>query len=55
LRLFSLAWATEMFPKYAEFVHDYVWQVAFLIVIAVMWLLWIEMVVRHENKAAVFE
>jgi exosortase/archaeosortase family protein len=53
LRLFSLAWATEMFPKYAEFVHDYVWQVAFLIVIAVMWLLWIEMVVRHENKAAV--
>lgn len=53
LRLFSLAWITELFPKYAEFVHDYVWQVAFLILIAVMWLLWIEMVVKHERKAAV--
>lgn len=53
LRLFSLAWATELFPKYAELVHDYVWQVAFLILIAVMWLLWIEIVVRHENKTAV--
>jgi len=53
LRLFSLAWITELFPKYAELAHDYVWQVAFLILIAVMWLLWIEMVVRHESKAAV--
>jgi exosortase/archaeosortase family protein len=55
LRLFSLAWATEFFPKYAEFVHDYVWQVAFLILIAVMWVFWIEMVVRHENKTAISE
>ncbi len=53
LRLFSLAWLTELFPKYAEFVHDYVWQVAFLILIAVIWLLWIELVVRHESKAAI--
>lgn len=55
LRLFSLAWITDLFPKYAEFVHDYIWQVAFLILIAVMWLIWIEMVVRHERKAAVSE
>lgn len=53
LRLFSLAWATEVFSAYAHFVHDYVWQVAFLILVAVMWLVWIEIVVRHENKAAV--
>lgn len=53
LRLFSLAWATELFTKYAHFAHDYVWQVAFLILIAVMWLLWIEMVVNRESKAAV--
>ena len=53
LRLFSLAWATELFAKYAHLTHDYVWQVAFLILIAVMWLVWIEMVVKRENKAAV--
>lgn len=53
LRLFSLAWATELFAKYAHLAHDYVWQVAFLILIAVMWLVWIEMVVNRESKAAV--
>ncbi|MCK5196310.1 MAG: archaeosortase/exosortase family protein, partial [Desulfobulbaceae bacterium] len=50
LRLFTLAWATELFAKYAHIAHDYVWQVAFLILIAVMWLVWIEMVVKHESK-----
>ena len=53
LRLFTLAWATELFSKYAHFAHDYVWQVAFLILIAVMWLVWIEMVVKRESKTAV--
>ena len=53
LRLFTLAWATELFAKYAHLAHDYVWQVAFLILIAVMWLIWIEMVVKRESKAAV--
>jgi exosortase/archaeosortase family protein len=53
LRLLTLAWATELFAKYAHLAHDYVWQVAFLILIAVMWLVWIEMVVKHESKAAV--
>ena len=55
LRLFTLAWATELFAKYAHLAHDYVWQVAFLILIAVMWLVWIELVVKRddESKAAV--
>ena len=53
LRLFTLAWATELFVKYTHFVHDYVWQVAFLILIAVMWLVWIELVVKRENKIIV--
>lgn len=53
MRLFSLAWATELFAKYAHLAHDYVWQVAFLILIAVMWLVWIEMVVKRENKTIV--
>lgn len=54
LRLFTLAWATELFAKYAHLAHDYVWQVAFLILIAIMWLVWIEVVVKHESKTAVF-
>ena len=53
LRLLTLAWATELFAKYAHLAHDYVWQVAFLILIAVMWLIWIEMVVKNESKATV--
>jgi exosortase/archaeosortase family protein len=53
LRLFTLAWATELFTKYAHLAHDYVWQVAFLILIAMMWLVWIEMVVKRESKTAV--
>ena len=53
LRLLSLAWATELFSEYAHLAHDYVWQVAFLILIAAMWLVWIEMVVNRENQAAV--
>ena len=53
LRLFTLAWATELFPKYANLAHDYVWQVAFLILIVIMWLVWIEMVVNRENKTTV--
>ena len=53
LRLFTLAWATELFAKYAHYTHDYVWQVAFLILIAIMWLIWIEMVVKHESKTAI--
>ena len=53
LRLLTLAWATELFAKYAHLAHDYVWQVAFLILIAVMWLVWIEMVVKRESKTTV--
>lgn len=53
LRLFTLAWATELFAKYAHLAHDYVWQVAFLILIAIMWLVWIEIVVKRESKTTV--
>jgi len=53
VRLFTLAWATELCAKYAHWIHDYVWQVTFLFLIAVMWLVWIDKVVNRENKAAV--
>lgn len=50
LRLFILAWATKWSPKYAPLVHDYVWQVAFLLLLVLMWLVWIELVVKREKK-----
>ena len=53
VRLLTLAWATKLFPRYAHWIHDYVWQVAFLMLITVMWLIWIEMVVKREKKATV--
>lgn len=51
-RLFTLAWAVEWSARYAHWAHDYLWQVAFLMLIAVMWLLWIETVVKREEKTA---
>jgi len=53
VRLLTLAWATKWFPRYAHWIHDYVWQVAFLMLITVMWLIWIEVVVKCEEKTAV--
>jgi archaeosortase B (VPXXXP-CTERM-specific) len=49
LRLFVLAWANHFFPNYAELVHDYVWQIAFLFLLILMWLLWIDLVVKREK------
>ena len=53
LRLLTLAWASELAFNFASLFHDYVWQVAFLILIVLMWLIWIELVVNREKKAAV--
>ena len=51
-RLFTLAWAVEWSTRYAYWAHDYIWQVVFLMLIALMWQLWIEMVVKREGKTA---
>ena len=52
-RLFALAWATRLSPNAAEVVHDYIWQVAFLLLLVLMWLAWIELVVKLEKNPAV--
>lgn len=49
LRLFLLAWATSFDARLAEYVHDYVWQVAFLLLVVVMWLGWLALVVQRER------
>jgi len=48
VRLLILAWAIQAFPDYAEIVHDYVWQIAFLFLLVLMWLGWIDLVVKRE-------
>lgn len=53
LRLFVLAWATRWSPQYAPLVHDYVWQIFFLLLLVLMWLAWIELVVKREKRPAV--
>jgi exosortase/archaeosortase family protein len=53
LRLFVLAWATRWSPEYAPLVHDYVWQIFFLLLLVLMWLAWIELVVKREERSAV--
>lgn len=52
LRLFLLAWAHHFFPSYADLVHDYLWQIAFLFLLVLMWLFWIDMVVKREKVSA---
>ncbi|WP_298036570.1 archaeosortase/exosortase family protein [uncultured Desulfuromonas sp.] len=50
-RLFVLAWLVKLWPGIAPFAHDYLWQVLFLFLLVLMWLSWIELVVKRENKA----
>jgi archaeosortase B (VPXXXP-CTERM-specific) len=53
LRLLLVAYVVEFKPKYFEFFHDYTWQVAFIVFVVVLWLMWIEKVVGYERKASV--
>lgn len=49
VRLLVLAWAIQLVPDYAEIVHDYVWQVAFLFLLVLMWMGWMDLVVKREK------
>lgn len=48
-RMLLMAWMDKLTPDYFKYFHDYFWQVVFLILIAFMWLVWIDKVV---NRAA---
>lgn len=52
LRLLLTAWVVEFKPQYFQYFHDYMWQVAFIIFIVVLWLIWIERVVGYERNVA---
>jgi exosortase/archaeosortase family protein len=51
VRLVTLAWLTDCCAPFAHWFHDYVWQVAFLALIAAMWVAWIEWIVKREKMA----
>lgn len=50
LRLLILAWLTQFGLTYAKLFHDYIWQVAFILMIVFFWLIWIERIVSVERK-----
>ncbi len=52
-RLVSLGFLTELFPRRAHFFHDFVWETIFVVLVIAMWLLWIRMVVMHEESHSV--
>ena len=47
IRLWAMAWVDKLVPAYTSYFHDYVWQVAFLIMVGFMWLVWIEKAVNR--------
>jgi len=53
IRLLVMAWIDKLKPAYSNYFHDYLWQVAFIIMVVFMWILWIEKVVNRERKAAI--
>lgn len=53
LRLALLGWATAHLPEVAHYLHDYVWQVGFLILVALLWIVWIDVVVKREHSTDV--
>jgi archaeosortase B (VPXXXP-CTERM-specific) len=53
LRLLAMAWLSQVRPAYSAYFHDYLWQVAFILMIIVFWLIWTEAVVSRERKISI--
>jgi exosortase/archaeosortase family protein len=52
-RLFIMAWIDRLSPQYSGHFHNYVWQVAFIIMVVFMWLVWLDKVVDGEAKVPI--
>jgi archaeosortase B (VPXXXP-CTERM-specific) len=52
-RLLIMALIDKAIPAYSHYFHDYLWQVAFIIMVVFLWVLWMEKVVRRERKTAI--
>ena len=53
VRLVTLAWFTKLMPRIADFSHDYLWNVAFLFLVLLMWIAWLSLVVKRERPPQV--
>jgi exosortase/archaeosortase family protein len=52
-RLFVMAWIDKLKPEWSRGFHGYGWQVGFIIMVVVMWMLWTDWISGRENKTAV--
>lgn len=50
IRLLAMAWVDRLAPEYFPYFHNYFWQVIFLILIAFLWLLWLDKVVNRASQ-----
>jgi exosortase/archaeosortase family protein len=53
LRLLAMAWLSQIRPAYSPYFHDYLWQVVFILLVIVLWLVWIEVMVSRERKNSI--
>lgn len=51
IRMIFIAIIGNWSPKTFDFMHLYFWQVAMILIIVSVWVLWIEKVVHYERKA----
>lgn len=49
LRLYLMAWIDKLRPEYSDYFHKYGWEVAFIVMIVYMWIIWIDKVVAGEE------
>ena len=49
-RMVVLSYVGIYFPKAFDFVHSYLWQTTFIIVVVLIWLLWIEFIVSKKKS-----
>jgi archaeosortase B (VPXXXP-CTERM-specific) len=52
-RLLLMAFIDKYKPAYSTYFHDYLWQVAFIIMVVFMWIVWIEKVAKRETKTPI--
>lgn len=52
MRLLTMAFIDKYKPVYSAYFHDYIWQVAFIIMVVFMWIIWTEKVANRERKTA---
>jgi archaeosortase B (VPXXXP-CTERM-specific) len=52
-RLLLMAFIDRYKPEFSTLFHDYLWQVAFIIMVVFLWILWLDKVVKRETKTAI--